>query len=110
MQIDFDSIPQEEIPNFRGGDGVFRIRSGVFEGTKVMRSVLPSGSSIGVHKHDGNCEVMFFVSGTGKAICDGKEERIAPGVCHFCPEGSSHGIINDGPEDLVMYAAITELK
>ena len=49
---------------------------------------------------------MYFLSGTGKVLCDGVWERVTPGTCHYCPRGSSHTLINDGTEDLVTFAVV----
>ena len=51
---------------------------------------------------------MYFLSGTGKVLCDGVWERVTPGTCHYCPRGSSHTLINDGTEDLVTFAVVPE--
>ena len=44
----------------------------------------------------------YILSGTGKAICDDKEEELKPGVMHICPKGSEQSIVNTGEEDLVL--------
>ena len=50
---------------------------------------------------------MFYIlSGTGKVLCDGVYEPLAPGCCHYCPKGHEHSLINDGGEDLVILAMI----
>lgn len=47
-------------------------------------------------------------NGTGKAICDGREERLYAGTCHICKKGSAHAIFNTGEEDLVMLTVVVE--
>ncbi|WP_337653405.1 cupin domain-containing protein [Allisonella histaminiformans] len=61
-----------------------------------------AGGSIGMHRQDSGDDINYILSGEGKAICDGKEEILKPGVCHICPKGSEHSIINTGKKDLVM--------
>ena len=39
---------------------------------------------------------------------DGGTDVLTPGVCHYCPKGHSHGIYNDGTEDLVVFAVVPE--
>lgn len=39
-------------------------------------------------------------------MCDGKEEILKPGVCHYCPKGGEHSIINTGEDDLVLFTAV----
>ena len=48
----------------------------------------------------------YVVSGHGRAICDGVEEPLSPGVMHICPKGSEHSIINDSDEDLVFMTIV----
>lgn len=50
----------------------------------------------------------YILAGQGKAICDGKEELLQPGVLHICPQGSTHSIENTGDEDLVMLTLVVK--
>ena len=110
MQIDFERIENTAIPGFKGGDGVTEARMFFDGNSRIMICRIKPRSSIGVHTHETSSEVMFFISGHGKAVCDGVEEIIRPGVAHFCPRGSTHTVVNTGDDDLVMYAAVTEFK
>lgn len=76
------------------------------EFTYRSRFELPSGSSIGYHKHEGNCEMIFILEGEGKVLFDDKEFSVKPGEVLYCPEGHSHSLINNGTEDLVFYAVV----
>ncbi len=64
------------------------------------------GGSIGMHRQDSGDDINYILSGKGKAICDGVEEVLEPGVCHICPQESEHSIINTGEEDLVMLTVV----
>ena len=33
-------------------------------------------------------------------------ERVEAGVCHYCPKGHTHSMINDSDEDLVFFAVV----
>jgi mannose-6-phosphate isomerase-like protein (cupin superfamily) len=61
---------------------------------------LPPGSFVREHAHDRNEEVLHFISGTGKAIVDGKEYDLKPGVTIFVGKNRRHKFINDGECDL----------
>ena len=52
------------------------------------------------------CEIIFILSGSCKVIYEGKEEYLTVGDCHYCKKGQSHAIINNGDEDLVMFAVV----
>lgn len=102
-----ENISVTELPNFRGGEKVTRAKVFADELNRIMvRGVLEPGASIGYHTHDAGSEIIHIISGRGKALYDGVEERLAPGDCHYCPKGHSHSVINDGSEDLVFFAVI----
>ena len=73
---------------------------------KMMQGRLPAGASIGYHKHEGNCEMIFIVKGEGKVLYDDEENPIKAGECHYCPEGHSHSLINNSDNDLEFYAVV----
>ena len=50
----------------------------------------------------------YILSGEGKAVCDGVEEELKPGVMHICPKDSEHSIINTGDKDLVMLTIVVK--
>lgn len=106
MIIDFKTLPFEEIPNFKGGDGVFRVQMYWDGTTRIMHGILAPGSSIGLHKHEGNCEMLFMVSGQGTLLEDGKHTILSAGQCTYCPDGHEHSLINNGAEPLEFYAAV----
>lgn len=93
-------------PGFKGGDGVFYNKMFSDGVNKMMQGKLETGSSIGYHKHEGNCEMIFIVEGCGKVLFDDGEESVKAGMVHYCPEGHSHSLINYGSEDLVFYAVV----
>lgn len=107
MIADYNQMDWTANPAFKGGDGVYFNKTFTDGVNKMMLGKLEPGSSIGFHKHEGNCEIMFFVEGEGKVIYDDGEEEVKPGYCHYCPEGHSHSLINNGTKDLIFYAAVT---
>jgi len=106
MRIVFDEMENIAVEKFKGGEGVMESRM-FFDGkARILYARLKPHSTIGLHAHETNCEIMFFISGRGKALCDGVEEPVGPGICHYCPQGSNHVLINEGEDDLVFYAAV----
>ena len=67
-----------------------------------------SRKSTRLHKHETSDDINYVVSGTGKAICDGKEVLLNAGTCHICKKGSKHSIINTGNEDLILLTVVVE--
>ena len=109
MVIDFDSIQEVRNEHFKGGEGAALIRTCTDGVHKVMRIRLEAGSSIGMHTHQGACEMYIVLSGKGRIIYEGETYTILPGQAHYCPEGKQHTLINDGPEDLVIFAVVPNL-
>ena len=108
MIIKFNDMEEKELKAFYGGEGALNAKMFVDERNKILRGRLTPGSSIGAHKHEPTSEIIFILSGQAKSICDGKEERLFAGDCHYCPKGSEHCLINVGEEDLCFYAVVPQ--
>lgn len=108
MIVDFDALEEQEIPNFKGGEGSVSSAALVDANNRIMRATVHPHSSIGWHQHLKNSEIVYVLSGTGKVVVEGGEEPLSPGVCHYCPAGSYHSVVNDGEEDLVVFAVVPE--
>ena len=108
MLLDFAKIPVEPVANMRGGQGTVLLQKTVQGPVKVMRGVLPPGATIGMHSHETNCEVIYILSGTGQVLCDGVQEPLGPGACHYCPKGHGHSLQHTGPLPLEFFAVVPE--
>ena len=75
-----------------------------------LKLELAPGAYLGEHTHVGNSETIYVLSGTGTMLCDGVEEALTPGVCHYCAQGHSHKLMNTGTEPLVTFAIVPEHK
>lgn len=106
MKVDFSRLKETVIPNFMGGKGNVRAWMWVDERGKIMQGSMEPGASIGLHTHTTSSEIVYILSGTGKALYDEGEELLAPGDCHYCPKGHSHSLINNGTELLVFFAVV----
>ena len=108
MIIKFNGIEERNLKAFYGGEGALIANMFVDEKNKILRGKLVPGASVGVHRHIPSSEIIFILSGKGKSICDGKEELLFAGDCHYCPKGSEHCLINVGEEDLLFYAVVPQ--
>ena len=63
---------------------------------------------IGLHTHDTSSEIIYILNGTGKVLYDGEYESVSEGLCHYCPKGHSHSLINDSKSNLVFFAVVPE--
>ena len=104
--------------DFRGGKGEVIFyhymdeQSSNGAGRLFCKVVLPPGSSIGVHKHVGDHEVYYILSGKGRVNDNGVPVELEPGDVNHCLDGQEHGLENIGDADLVYVANIlyTEQK
>lgn len=108
MIIKFNEMEETQLKAFYGGEGALIANMYVDEKNKILRGKLVHGASIGLHRHVPSSEIIFIISGRGKAICDGVEEILNPGDCHYCPKGSEHTLMNMGEEDLCFYAVVPQ--
>ena len=111
MRLDFVNMEAERIPHMRGGEKEVALKSYSDGKNKIMLGRLIPGATIGLHTHETNSETVYILSGTGKMLCDGVYEDLAPGVCTYCPKGHQHSLMNDNPEgsdDLVFFAVVPE--
>lgn len=102
MNINFGNIATQTLTGLHGGAGDLVARIYESENMKVMPCRLQPGASIGMHGHGGRMEMCYVLYGTGTAVCDGVEESLVTDICHICPAGSEHSIVNTGNVELVM--------
>ena len=108
MLISFDRMNDTVLEQFKGGEGTFAPKMFSDEHNKIMRGRLLPHSSIGLHTHQGNSEVIFILSGTGKVLYEGEYIPLKAGDCHYCPMGCAHSLINDTDTELLFYAVVAE--
>ncbi len=108
MKVDFCSIEENIIPNFKGGEKEFAAKM-FFDGlNRIMKGRLIPGASIGLHTHDTSSEIMFITKGSGCVIYDGEKISLKAGDVHYCPKGHSHTLINDSDSDLEFSAVVPQ--
>ena len=61
---------------------------------------VPPGCHIREHAHDRVEEMIFVLSGTGRAVLDGENVAMTPGTAIFLGFNRRHMFINEGTEDL----------
>ncbi|CVI71159.1 Cupin domain protein [Clostridiales bacterium CHKCI001] len=108
MLINFNKIAEQKVIGMNNGTGEMSAKMYRSEQGKIIPCKIHIGGSIGLHKHETSDDINYIISGTGKAICDGQEETLVPGVCHICKKGSKHSIMNTGEEDLIMITVVVE--
>lgn len=90
--------------NVRGGEGAlafhdFLMAEGSFGAGKLFsRTVVPAGASIGEHKHEGEFEIYYVLSGTVEVLEQGEWVNLNKGDMHLCATGESHALRNSGKD------------
>ncbi len=80
-------------------------RKVLFTGTRsqlVIMNIAP-GTEVGNEVHTYTEQTLFFLSGIGKAIINGKESSVSPGDVVVVTPGTEHNFINTGTEPLKIY-------
>ena len=66
----------------------------------TLIQTLDAGALVPVHHHEKAEQVLFFISGNGKAVVGGREVQACPGTTVHVPKGIKHGITNTSAEPL----------
>ena len=89
-----------------GGDivkdnDVYQLRDNTTLNNLVLSStLLHSGKQTAGHKHEGQEEVYFFVSGNGEMLIDEQRFKVKPGDIVLIEDGEFHRVYNTSQEDL----------
>ena len=110
MILDFEQMKPQLIEHFKGGEGTLSMRAFDDGKAKIMLLTLAPGASVGAHTHEGDCEIVYVLSGTGTAMYEDGYEVLTPGTCHYCPEGKRHCVINDSQGELTIFAVIPSFR
>lgn len=106
-----EELKAETVSNNEGKEKMIKTSLADFEGwdPKVrLFSIIQvrPGEEVDFHKHIGENETYFILSGQGVYNDNGTKVDVVPGMVTFTPSGESHGIKNTGNEDLVFIALI----
>ena len=85
---------------------IFRSRELKGRTRLFARLRLPAGSSIGFHRHEGEEEIFYILSGTGEVSEGGPVSTVGPGDAVLTGGGAGHAIANAGPGPLEFLAVI----
>ncbi len=115
MLVRGEEVKMEVRENFRGGQG--KIYAGYYVNEersspgamRIVRIVIPPGSSIGYHQHLGDEEVYLILRGKGEVNDNGQVKTASPGDLVLTRSGEYHGIKNVGSEDLELLAIVSKV-
>lgn len=102
-----------EFKCIRGGNGeteMHKLLNGEAEmsgkGRMFNLMTLAPGRSIGEHRHSGDSETFYFLSGHGVYTDNGDPVEVSPGDVALCRDGESHALVNNTKEPLTFIALI----
>jgi len=75
-------------------------------GRCFAHTIIPVGSEIGFHVHNGECEIYHILRGEGVFNDDGKLSPVSAGDVTLTTSGHGHGLKNSGKEDMEIIALI----
>ena len=101
MILDFSKIEETVKTQFYGGEKQLKAHMNIDKNNKILLGTLEPGASIGLHTHETNSEIIYILSGKGKVL-------VSAGLCHYCPQGCSHSLINDSNDNLTFFAVVPE--
>ncbi len=65
------------------------------------------GQSQKAHTHDAQDKIYYVLEGGGRFSLGSNEERLSAGEALVAPAGVEHGLVNDGPEPLLVLVVVT---
>ena len=77
---------------------------------RIGHCILPPGTSIGYHQHNGMEEVYYVLSGTGRSTVNDYTWDVQPGDALPCTTHDSHGIYNNSDEDLSIFVFMVSME
>lgn len=113
MIVRNDQYPRSADVAKHGGAGEFGVETILGReqlgkaGRLFVRGTLKPGHSVGMHSHNGDMEICYFLSGTGLVReDDGREYLVHAGDTEIVPSGHAHEIVCQSETDDLIYIAI----
>lgn len=106
-----DEIPVEERHDERHGTVKRLLPPEIMHGkSRLLAHVaLRSGAQVSSHRHEGEFEVFYVLSGCGEVDDNGTAFPVRAGDVIFTDDGQSHAIRNTGKADLEYLALIMKV-
>lgn len=105
-------VRMRKVQNAQGGEGEVCFYDWLLpeeaagHGRVFSKLVIPAGSSIGRHQHNGEFEAFYVLEGTATVTDGDSVMELYEGDMNLCRDGEFHGVENRGARDLVLIALI----
>ena len=87
-------------------DRMARISLASTERSQLDLYCVAAGQSQRVHTHDAQDKVYYVIEGAGRFTLGGEEHRLGAGEALVAAAGVEHGLVNDGPEPLLVLVMV----
>ena len=111
MLTQFNNIEPVTVKNLRGGMGectLYKVQDLPLAYNMFAKIIIHPHSSIGLHTHETDEEIIYVLEGKGKIIVEGETKELHKGMVNICKQNHAHSCINDTDEDLVIIGIVTK--
>jgi quercetin dioxygenase-like cupin family protein len=88
-------------------DRMAKIALATTERTQLDLYCVAAGQSQKAHTHEAQDKVYYVLDGQGRFALGGDEHHLSAGDALVAPAGVEHGLVNDGPERLLVLVVVT---
>ena len=111
MLTKFNNIEPITIENLRGGMGkctLYKVQDLPNTYNMFAKIIIHPNSSIGLHTHETDEEMIYVLEGKGKVIVEGELKELEAGMVNVCKQHHAHSVINDSDKDLIILGIVTK--
>jgi quercetin dioxygenase-like cupin family protein len=88
-------------------DKMAKIALATTERSQLDLYCVAPGQSQKAHTHEGQDKIYYVLEGTGRFTLGEAQERLSAGDALVAAAGVSHGLVNDGPDPLVVLVVVS---
>ena len=99
-------IPVRDLAKF-APDKMAKIALATTDRCQLDLYCVAAGQSQKAHTHDDQDKIYYVVEGIGRFTLGGAEQRLSAGEALVAAAGVPHGLVNDGPEPLLVLVVVS---
>lgn len=88
-------------------DKMAKIALGATERALLDLYCVEPGQAQKPHTHGDQDKIYVVLEGRGRITVGGSEDTFGPGEAVIAPAGAEHGLVNDGPDRLLVLVVVT---
>ena len=106
MRINLNEIEEVEMHNYKQGEGVVRSKIVLDGYRKLMHHTIKKGSSVGLHRHEDEHEIIYILSGKASIKLEDEKYELGDHEFFVVKPMKNHSITNEHDEDLVFISIV----